>query len=141
MRFHGVRTALSRRSGTTLMACRQNENEVSVICTFCFQEYPLISAMASVCETDHAENFWLPPTMTRPKAFFAPFSIYDFTELCGQHKQQFVSVAPAYKQACCSIDIVHLIFALPCLESINLFSSIFYQKNAIGRDKSSTRAQ
>ena len=49
LRFHGVRTALPRRSGTALTACRQNGNEVSVICTFCFQEYPLLSALASVC--------------------------------------------------------------------------------------------
>ena len=88
--------ALPRRSGNALTACRQNGNEVPVICTFCFQEISLLSALASVCANDHAENFCLPPTMARPKAFFAPCSICVFTELCGQHKQQFISAAPAY---------------------------------------------
>ena len=79
MRFHGVRTMLPRRSGTALTACRQNGNEVPVICTFCFQEISLVSALATVCENDHAENFWLPPAMTTPKAFFALCSICVFT--------------------------------------------------------------
>ena len=52
--------------------CRQNGNEVSVSCTFGFQDYPLILALACVGVNDHAENFWLPPTMARPKAFFTP---------------------------------------------------------------------
>ena len=38
LRFHGVRTALPRRFGTALTACRQNRNEVSLICTFAFKK-------------------------------------------------------------------------------------------------------
>ena len=37
-RFHGVRTALPRRSSTALTACRQNRNKDSLICTFVFKK-------------------------------------------------------------------------------------------------------
>ena len=37
-RFHGVRTALPRRSSSDLTACRQNRNKVSLICTFAFKK-------------------------------------------------------------------------------------------------------
>ena len=57
LRFHGVCTAFSRRSGTALTVCRQNRNEVSLICTFAFKKILcVISALASVCENNHAEN-------------------------------------------------------------------------------------
>ena len=37
LRFQGVRTALPRRSGTALTACRRNRNDVSLICAFAFK--------------------------------------------------------------------------------------------------------
>ena len=37
-RFHGVRTALPRRSSTALTACRQNRNKVSLLCMFAFKK-------------------------------------------------------------------------------------------------------
>ena len=36
LRFHGVRIAFPRRSGTALTACRQSRYDVSIICSFCF---------------------------------------------------------------------------------------------------------
>ena len=34
LRFHGVRIAFPRRSGTALTACRQSRYDVSIICSF-----------------------------------------------------------------------------------------------------------
>ena len=58
LRLRGVCTALPRRSGTVLTVFRQSRNKVSLICSLfvCFQEDPIISALASVCENEHAEN-------------------------------------------------------------------------------------
>ena len=55
LRFHGVRTTLPRRSGSALTACSQTELKSNSLYV-CFQEDPLISALASVCDNDHAEN-------------------------------------------------------------------------------------
>ena len=112
---------------------------------------------------DHAGNVWLPPAMVEPRAFFnfAPSSACVFAELGEQHQQQFETAAPAYtssKPACCSTDILkeicgrirvcasHLntgLFAFVIKFAylfIHLFFQCFYYKNAIGRDRSATRA-
>ena len=40
LRFHGVRIAFPRRSGTALTACRQSRYDVSIICSFaCIYKY------------------------------------------------------------------------------------------------------
>ena len=52
-RFHGV--------CSVLMACRQNRNKVFIICTF---------ADAYIYKIVHALNFWLPPTVDGPNAFY-----------------------------------------------------------------------
>ena len=120
LRFHGVRTALLRRSGTALTACRQNGNDVSVICTFCFQEYPLILALASVCENDHAENFLLPPTMALSHSQTQSILCVLF-HLCLYRTMLAVSAAiciccacirvyTSNKSVCCSIDIVKFLY-------------------------------
>ena len=69
VRFPDVRTALT--------ACRQNKKEVSVILTF---------ARASVYETAHAQNVWLPPALAGPNAFYAVGSSFVcvFAALLGK---------------------------------------------------------
>ena len=42
LRFHGVRIAFQRRSGAALTACRQNRNDVSLICSFALSALPFI---------------------------------------------------------------------------------------------------
>ena len=40
LRFHGVRIAFPRRSGTALTACRQSRYDVSIICSFALSAVP-----------------------------------------------------------------------------------------------------
>ena len=40
LRFHGVRIAFPRRSGTALTACRQSRYGVSIICSFALSAVP-----------------------------------------------------------------------------------------------------
>ena len=40
LRFHGVRIAFPRRSGTALTACRQSRYDVTIICSFALSAVP-----------------------------------------------------------------------------------------------------
>ena len=40
LRFHGVRIAFPRRSGTALTACGQSRYDVSIICSFALSAVP-----------------------------------------------------------------------------------------------------
>ena len=145
LRFQGVRIALPWRSGTALMDYKQNGIEVSVTSRISSnQEYSL----ASVCEKDYAENFWLPQTMARPKAFFAPCSV-SLQNYAGSINSNFYLLHQhIYKPACCSIDIVKEILIHVCAFDLNcvLFAFVifkicrsffiyFHQNNTIGRCK------
>ena len=119
-------------------------NVVSVICTLAYKN--ILLALASVCENDYAENFWLPPTMARPKAFFAPIVLYR--TMLAASTAIFICCAYIYtsnKPAdilkeilihVCASDLNSVLFAFVIFKICISFFIYFHQKkNTIGRGK------
>ena len=143
LRFHGVRTSLPLRSGTALTDYRQNRNEVFVMCTFCFQEYPIRlwhqSVKMTMLKTSGCLQPWpdssLPPALCLYRTMLAASTaificcayIYTSNKPADIMKDILIHV--------CASDLNNVLFAFVIFKICVSFFIYFHQKNTIGRGK------